>query len=140
MIVIKECKGYELQKSKPNTSEDFFNKSIVLYETGGEEKKLEILYLRYFDEIKDQFTPFTEDPVFEAGGRDVYFKDIVALTCLLKNPEYRNRKSVYMNSFEQISSVFKDMPIEQMKEVVESIEKSGKYVLKNPDVFVPTGK
>ena len=130
MIVIKECKGYELEKSKPNTSEDFFNKSLVLYEADGEEKKLEILYLRYFDEIKDQFTPFTGDPIFE---------DIVALAALIKHPEYKNRKSVYINSVEQISALLKDLPLEKIKEVFQSLESSGKYVLKNSEEFASTG-
>lgn len=139
MIVIKECKGYELEKSKSNTSEDFFNKSLVLYEADGEEKKLEILYLRYFDEIKDQFTPFTGDPIFEAGERKVQFKDIVALAALIKHPEYKNRKSVYINSVEQISALLKDLPLEKIKEVFQSLESSGKYVLKNSEEFASTG-
>ena len=37
-MIIKGYVGYELEKEKPNTSEDFFNRSEVTYILNGKEK------------------------------------------------------------------------------------------------------
>lgn len=115
---IKEIKGYELEKSKKNTSEDLFNQSEVTYEEDGVEKTLKVLYLRYFDEIKGELTPFKEDPVFEVGSKSINFKDIVALCFLVKNPELKNRKKVYMNSKEHFAAYFKDIDINEIQKMI----------------------
>lgn len=115
---IKEIKGYELEKSKKNTSEDFFNQSEVTYEIDGEEKTLKVLYLRYFDEIKGELTPFKEDPLFEVGAKPIHFKDIVALCFLVKNPELTKRKRVYVNSKEEFASYFKDVDLDEIKKMI----------------------
>ncbi len=49
-MLLKKCEGYELEKEKSNTSEDFFNRSEVVYVENGKEKTLHVLYVRYFDE------------------------------------------------------------------------------------------
>lgn len=121
MLVIKECKGYQLEKAKPNTSEDFFNKSEILFEEDGKEKKLEILYVRYLDEIMNQFTPFAEEPIFQVGSREVNFRDTVALACLLKHPEYRDRKRVYINSAEEFAAVYQNLDFEKLKTTFQSL-------------------
>lgn len=131
-MIIKECKGYELEKSKKNTSEDFFNKSEVTFIDNGNEKILTILYVRYFDEVMGEFTPFQEDPIFQAGGRSVYFRDIVAIACLMKKPEFRRRKKVYINSQSEFASFFKEADYDKIKSIFESIESSGTYELSLP--------
>src|SRR5581483_427101 len=97
-LLIKECKGYELEKEKSNTSEDFFNRSEITFMENGTEKTLHVLYVRYFDEIFHEFTPYSSDPIFAEEGQEITFKDIVALVCLLKNPGLRERKRLYINS------------------------------------------
>ena len=66
-MLIKECIGYELEKEKSNTSEDFFNRSEVTFIEDAEEKTLHVLYVRYFDEIFHEFTPYQQDPIFTKG-------------------------------------------------------------------------
>jgi hypothetical protein len=105
-LIIKECSGYELEKEKKNTSEDFFNRSSVTYIEDGEEKTFQLLYLRYFDELFSELTPYNQDPLFTAGGKSIHFKDVVALICLLNKPEYKKRKRTYINTQEELAACF----------------------------------
>ncbi|WLR49632.1 hypothetical protein LC040_09910 [Bacillus tianshenii] len=130
-MLIKSCEGYELEKEKPNTSEDFFNRSSITFEDEGEEKTLHVLYIRYFDEVFPEFTPYNGDPVFQVGDRDVTFKDLVALVCLIKNPGFRNRKRVYINTQEELARYFEGVQLEELPKVFESI-KNGGYDLRSP--------
>jgi hypothetical protein len=133
---IIECKGYELEKAQPNTSEDFFNRSEVTFVEEGEQKTFHLLYVRYFDEVILQFTPFAKDPIFNVNGVDVYFKDIVAIVCLLKNPRFRSRKRVYINSQKEFSLYFEGINFEKLKELFEQIHSNGSYKLNSPLQFI----
>lgn len=126
---IKECKGYELEKALPNTSEDYFNRSEVTFVDGGKERTLHVLYVRYFEQLKGDFTPYEEDPIFQVGARDVYFRDIIALACLLKNPENRERKRVYISNEKEFARIFQDFNFEELKSIMETIEKNASYEL-----------
>lgn len=127
---IKECKGYELEKALPNTSEDYFSRSEVTFADGGKEKTLHVLYVRYYEQLKGNFTPYEEDPIFKIGERDVNFRDVVALAYLLKNPESRERKRVYINTEKEFATVFQDCDFEQLKDIVQSLEGNKSYDLK----------
>lgn len=120
-MILKEIKGYELEKALPNTSEDFFNRSEVTYEYEGIEKTLHVLYVRFFEEQLNDFTPFTGDPVFTIGENDVNFKEIVALACLLKDPSLTERKRVYINSKEELASYFDEENVQQVKIAIEQL-------------------
>lgn len=120
-MILKEIKGYELEKALPNTSEDFFNRSEVTYEYDGIEKTLHVLYVRFFEEQLNDFTPFTGDPVFRIGENDVNFKEIVALACLLKDPSLTERKRVYINSKEELASYFDEENVQQVKIAIEQL-------------------
>lgn len=133
---IKQCEGYELQKEKPNTSEDFFNRSDVTFTVDGEERVFHLLYVRYFDEFVQECTPFEEDPLFTAGNREVTFRDIVALVFLMKNPGYRERKRVYINQEREFKKTFEDMEFDRIKEVFEEIETKGSYEVRSPLQFI----
>ena len=135
-MLIKECNGYELEKEKSNTSEDFFNRSEVTFEEEGQEKTVHVLYVRYFDTLFSEFTPFETNPVFHAGGREVYFKDIVALVCLLKNPGLRHRKRIYINSQTDFASYFKGIDFSKIPEVFEQLENKKSYALRSPLEFI----
>ena len=134
-MLIKSCRGYELQKERPNTSEDFFNRSEVTFVDNGQEKTFHLLYVRYFDEIFSEFTPYESDPLFVVGDKEVYFKDIVGIVCLLKNPGYRNRKRVYINSQQELEKYFNDIQFEKLKEIFDGIEQGG-YEIKSPVEFI----
>lgn len=126
-MIIKKCHGYELEKEKRNTSEDFFNRSEVTFLDGGEEKTLRVLYIRYFDEKFSEFTPFAADPVAAVGNKQYEFKDIVALVCLLNNPAYRERKRVYINSEKEFAACFQEIDVEKMYTILRAIEENGGY-------------
>jgi hypothetical protein len=126
-MFIKQCSGYELEKERSNTSEDFFNRSEVTFVEDGNEKTLQVLYVRYFDELISKFTPFEQDPILSASSREVTFKEIVALACLLKNPGYRHRKRVYINSENEFAEVFGNFNFSKLAELFKNMEKHGGY-------------
>ncbi|MBM7693168.1 hypothetical protein JOC77_002608 [Peribacillus deserti] len=134
-MLIKSCKGYELEKELPNTSEDFFNKSEVVYQEDGKEKSLQILYLRFFEERMNNISPFARDPIFTAGGREIFFRDLVGFVSLIKNPEYRQRKRVYLNNEKDFASLFKDVDFDKFPAVFEEINNYG-YELHSPKEFI----
>ncbi|MBT2686951.1 hypothetical protein J7I93_02015 [Bacillus sp. ISL-47] len=135
-MLIKYCRGYELEKEKPNTSEDFFNRSEVVFEEDGQEKTFHVLYVRFFDESTNEFTPYGSDPVFAAGSREVEFKDIVALSCLLKNPGFRHRKRIYINSKADFASYFQDLDFSKLPSIFEALENKKSYDLRSPLEFI----
>jgi hypothetical protein len=131
-LLIKECNGYELEKEKSNTSEDFFNRSEVTFNEDGQEKTLHVLYVRYFDELYQEFTPFQQNPVFVSEGREVYLKDIVALVCLLKNPGLRHRKRLYISEKREFTSFFEDIDFGKLPEIFDSLEQKNEFDLRSP--------
>jgi hypothetical protein len=135
-MLIKECKGYELEKEKSNTSEDFFNRSEITFEDNGQDKTFHVLYVRYFEELVNEFTPFASNPLFKAGSRDVELKDITALVCLIKNPEFRHRKRVYINSKNEFASYFQDVDFSKIESLFESLEKQKVFELRSPLEFI----
>ncbi|MFB6465948.1 hypothetical protein ACE38V_03905 [Cytobacillus sp. Hz8] len=134
-MIIKECKGYELKKEKPNTSEDFFNRSEVTYLQDGKEQTLHVLYVRYFEEQISAFTPFKEDPVFTAGNRDVFFKEIVAIVCLLKNPGLTERKRIYINAQREFQAIFEGIDFSKLPIIFQKLEENQSYELQSPRDF-----
>ncbi|MEH7181387.1 hypothetical protein [Neobacillus vireti] len=138
-MFIKECAGYELEKEKSNTSEDFFNRSVVTFIDGSEEKTLHVLYVRYFDEFIQEFTPYQQDPILTKDNIQVTFKDIVALVCLIKNPGLRNRKRLYINSKPEFTSYFQDIDFDKLTDVVLSVKQNNKFELRSPlDYIIQT--
>jgi len=135
-MLIKECKGYELEKEKSNTSEDFFNRSEITFEDNGQDKTFHVLYVRYFEELANEFTPFASNPLFKAGSRDVELKDIAALVCLIKNPEFRHRKRVYINSKNEFASYFQDIDFSKIESLFQSLEKQKVFELRSPLEFI----
>jgi len=135
-MFITDCKGYELEKTKSNTSEDFFNKSEVIFQDEGIEKTFQVLYLRYFDEFFSEFTPYQEEPIYQANKRSVDFKDIVALACLIQNPEFRTRKRVYINTKVEFSSLFKDLDFRKLESIFESLAKGQGFELRSSMEFI----
>jgi hypothetical protein len=131
-LLIKECIGYELEKEKSNTSEDFFNRSEVTFIDGSEEKTLHVLYVRYFDELFQEFTPYQQNPILTKDNIKVTFKDIVALVCLIKNPGLRNRKRLYINSKQEFASYFQDIDFDKLPEIVLAVKRNHKFDLRSP--------
>ncbi|MED4017238.1 hypothetical protein ACWE42_12890 [Sutcliffiella cohnii] len=137
-MIIKECRGFELEKAKPNTSEDFFNQSEITFIENGTEKKFNVLYVRYFEESFSQILSlgYENNPLFKVGDREVEIKDIVALICLIKNPSFKERKRLYINTKEDFASYFEQVNVQKLKEVIEEIELNGSYTVKSPLYFI----
>jgi len=135
-LLIKRCYGYELEKEKSNTSEDFFNRSEITFEEDGKEKTLHVLYVRYFDELFSEFTPFETEPLFTTGANEIYFKDIVALICLIKNPSLRHRKRIYISSRAEFASYFQDIDFSKIHNIFEQIETQKSYNLRSALEFI----
>ncbi|WML47653.1 hypothetical protein RCG23_20130 [Neobacillus sp. PS3-34] len=135
-MLIKECQGYELVKEKSNTSEDFFNRSEITFTEDGVEKTLHVLYVRYFDEAFQELTPYGQDPLFNEGGKEVAFKDIVALVCLLKNPGLRHRKRLYISSKQEFAAYFQGIDFEKLPEIFRSLAQKNGYELRSPLDFI----
>lgn len=135
-MLIKQCKGFELEKEKSNTSEDFFNRSEVTFSENGQEKTLHVLYVRYFDEIIHEFTPYQKDPIFTQEGIEVSFMDIVALVCLLKNPGLRSRKRLYINSKYEFASYFQEINFNKLPEIFLALQQRKEFELHSPLEFI----
>ncbi|KEK23726.1 hypothetical protein [Bacillus gaemokensis] len=118
--------GYELEKAQPNTSEDFFNRSEMTYILDGQEKTFSVLYLRYFEEILQEFTSFEGNPVFKIEEQDIYLRDIVALACFIKNKELRGQKRVYINIIEDFQKYFDDKTMVKVQEIMIQLHKNKK--------------
>jgi hypothetical protein len=135
-MIIKECKGYELEKEKPNTSEDYFNRSEITYIEDGEEKNLHVLYVRYYEENFKQFTPFEENPVFNIEETNFFIRDFLALVCLLKNPGLRHRKRLYINTEKEFQYYFQEVNFEKMKDMLSELIRNKQVEIKSPLQFI----
>jgi hypothetical protein len=135
-MIITECKGYELEKEKPNTSEDYFNRSEITYIEDGVEKNLHVLYVRYYEEQLSKYTPFEVNPVFQFDGNEIYLRDFVALVCLMKNPGLRHRKRLYINTDKEFQYYFQDINFEEIKELLSKITNKQRVEIKSPLQFI----
>lgn len=135
-MLVKRCEGFELEKEQSNTSEDFFNRSVIEFIDNGKEKTFHVLYVRFFDQQFSEITPFENDPIFHVNGKDIFFRDIVAFVCLLKNPGLRTRKRIYINEWKEFSNYFQDIQFEQIKEAFAELSVNGVFEVKSPLHFI----
>ncbi|WP_078553181.1 hypothetical protein [Bacillus alkalicellulosilyticus] len=131
-MIIKHAEGYELEKEKPNTSEDFFNRSKVVYHEDGKDKEFYVLYVRYFDEKIKEMDQFQNEPLFSIDGKDVSFKDIVALACLLTNPNFKKKKRIYINEIEEFEQYFINLELQVVKDLFTQLYQKGECKLTHP--------
>ena len=127
MLILKELRGYELEKAQPNTSEDFFTRSEVVYIDNGVEKTLHVLYVKFFEESLDQYSPYQSQPLFTVEDKDVMLKDITALIFLLYHPEGKRRKRIFVNDFKQFTKYFDKVDYNKIKTIVEELQKHNSY-------------
>jgi hypothetical protein len=135
-VIIKECKGYELVKEKPNTSEDYFNRSEITYVEDGVEKNLHVLFVRFYEENFKKFTPFEGNPAFQINGKEFYIRDFLALICLLKNPGLRHRKRLYINTEKEFQFYFQDVNFDKVKDLLSDLSRNGQAEIKSPLQFI----
>ncbi|MGE6597280.1 hypothetical protein [Bacillus proteolyticus] len=123
MIIIGYA-GYELEKAKPNTSEDFFNRSEVTYILNDQEKTFSVLYVRYFEEVLQEITSFEGNPVYKVEEQDVYLRDIVAIACLVNNKELRAQKRLYLNEVTDFQRYFDEGTVVKVQEILAELHKN----------------
>lgn len=129
-MIINSISSEELEKSKSNSPEEFFNRSEVTYtDEKGKSKTLSVLYVRFFDEKVSEYTPYDSDPLFEVNGRPIYVRDVVAMLALQKHPEYQSRHRVYINEEESFASLFEGMDISELEEKIMKLETDGQLQL-----------
>ena len=125
---ILSCIGYELEKEKPNSPEDFFNRSVVTYKHQGRVKEFQVIYLRYFEEVLLEQEKVDASQIKELQWLSTYtLKDLVALLYCLQHSRFQERKRVYINSETQFLSLFKNIPFDQVKEILNKMEKIQKF-------------
>ncbi|WP_137789003.1 hypothetical protein [Bacillus sp. E(2018)] len=124
-MLIQLIYGIELEKEKPNTSEDFFNRSEVMYELGGKTQTFHLLYVRYFEE-KLQEELIQHD--FWKDYLNTYkIREIVALVALTSNDSYLKRKRIYINDYDEFRDLFINYPKEvELKSHLSTLKKIGK--------------
>ncbi|PHC19239.1 hypothetical protein [Bacillus toyonensis] len=123
MIIIGYA-GHELEKAKPNTSEDFFNRSEVTYILNDKEKTFSVLYVRYFEEVIQEITPFEGNPVCKVEEQNIYLRDIVAICCLVKDKELRAQKRLYLNNIEEFQQYFDERTVLKVQEILAELHKN----------------
>ncbi|WP_336991763.1 hypothetical protein [Bacillus toyonensis] len=123
MIIIGYA-GHELEKAKPNTSENFFNRSEVTYILNDKEKTFSVLYVRYFEEVIQEITPFEGNPVCKVEEQDIYLRDIVAICCLVKDKELRAQKRLYLNNIEEFQQYFDERTVLKVQEILAELHKN----------------
>jgi len=126
LMIIIGYAGYELEKAKPNTSEDFFNRSEVTYVLNNQEKTFSVLYVRYFEEILQEITPFEGNPVYKVEEQDVYLRDIVAIACLVNNKELRAQKRLYLNEVTDFQRYFDEGTVVKVQEILAELHKNNR--------------
>ncbi|ANC77733.1 hypothetical protein ABE65_013365 [Fictibacillus phosphorivorans] len=110
-MLIQHIDGMELEKEKPNTSEDFFNRSEVTYEWNGKTQTFHLLYVRYFEEKLQE--ELTQHEFWKEFLSFYKITEIAALTALLKDSAYLKRKRSYINSYDEFRELF-NQPNEEL--------------------------
>lgn len=140
MILITKCEGAQLEKSSPASPEDSFVRSMVRFEADGREKTFHLVYLRFFEDDMAAYTPFSGDPLYTVGRREVMFKDIAAFAAFIQHPEFQNRKRVYVTDREKFTPLFQNLDYAKVKSLFETIESKGAYEFKSSIVFLKQPK
>ncbi|MFC0188407.1 hypothetical protein ACFFJY_08930 [Fictibacillus aquaticus] len=110
--------GMELEKEKPNTSEDFFNRSEAVYDDGGKEKTFQLLYVRYFEDLLAAKLGWDKDAVLVASERKYAVKDIAALAALTADEGNKNKRKAYINDFDEFAKLFSDVNVNKIKSFI----------------------
>jgi hypothetical protein len=103
-LFIHQIEGVELEKEQPNTSEDFFNRSVAIYERNGTTHTFHLLYVRYFEEKLEE--ELIGHEFWKPFLRVFKIRELAAITVLGQNEAFKNRKRVYINEYEDFKGYF----------------------------------
>lgn len=135
-MLIRKCEGCGMEKSSPTSPEDSFNCSTVTFEANGKERKLDVVYLRFFEKQMKDFTPFENDPLFTLADREITLKDVTALATMIQNPDFSSRKRVYLHEEMKFAALFQNLNFAKIKDVISALESEGSYELKSSIPFL----
>lgn len=120
VLLIHHIDGIELEKEKPNTSEDFFNRSEASYELNGEKHTFHLLYVRYFEEkMEDELT---QHHFWKQILQKYKIRQLAALAALSHNGSYLKRKRVYINDYEDFKSLFMNPDEKRLMNLLKSLQ------------------
>lgn len=119
---IVSCSGFECEKKLPTTLEDLFNQSDVVYMHEGKERKLNVTYVRYFDQYVH------EQGIYSSEETGVPFYHLVALLVLMKNDGYVADQRLYFNDTEAFLRAFRREDIRQALTLYKEKNKTGSTV------------
>lgn len=103
-MFIQHIDGIELEKEKPNTSEDFFNRSEATFDISGITHTFHLLYVRYFEEKLQE--ELTHQDFWKNHLNTFKIREIAALAALSSNSAFLKRKRVYINDYEEFKNLF----------------------------------
>lgn len=107
--------GFECEKKLSTTLEDLFNQSDVIYAYEGAERKLNVTYVRYFDQY------LQEQGIYNQEETGVPFYHIAALLILMKQGGYVSDHRLYYNDTEQFLKAFNQEDIHKALELYKSL-------------------
>lgn len=96
----------------------------MTYILNNQEKTFSVLYVRYFEEILQEITPFEGNPVYKVEEQDVYLRDIVAIACLVKDKELRAQKRLYLNEVTDFQRYFDEGTVVKVQEILAELHKN----------------
>ncbi|WP_202081030.1 hypothetical protein [Caldalkalibacillus salinus] len=107
--------GFECEKKLPTTLEDLFNQSDVTYHYEGEERQLNVTYVRYFDQYMQ------EQGIYDAEKTGVPFYHIAALLILMNHKGYVQGNRLYYNDTDQFLQAFNQEDIPKALDIYQSL-------------------
>ncbi len=110
--------GFEMEKEMKTSFQDYFNESYLEIMDQGRKRRFTIVYLRYFEEKMEDYTPFTGNPICTLNGRGYNLRDVFALIFFWKHPEKRKRKRIYISNGDEFSDSLKDVRKEWVEELI----------------------
>lgn len=109
--------GFECEKKLSTTLEDLFNQSDVTYMHQGQERKLNVTYVRYFEQYMQ------ENQIYDAEKTGVPFYKVAALLILLTNKGYVEANRLYYNDTNEFLAAFNQEQISEALQIYTSIHK-----------------
>mgnify|MGYP001291917891 CR=1 FL=1 len=104
---IYKSTGFECEKALPNSPEDLFNQSEVIYDLNGDRRTLTVIYLRYFDEY------LKEQGIYDAEQTGVPFYEIAALLIIMKQKEFDDGRRLFFNDTKAFLNAFNQEDIDE---------------------------
>lgn len=115
---IHEFSGIEMEKESKASFQDYFNESYVTFFEQGSAKQFSVVYLRYFEEQLQTYTPFPNNPLLTLNDNEYYLRDCLALIYFLNFPNERHRKRIFISDENEFKRIFEGMDEGKLAEMI----------------------